>query len=129
MELVDAYLVEIAKAYSVIWSPAPSREAAIGDDPDGGVKVSSSATHWMPFLIFPRMQEETADSSEILLPRGDATLSPDGNKTPKLPDIPPTEDETEAKKPAKAATPPPIYKAPEDDFDALTRRFEALKKR
>ena len=55
-----------------------------------------------------------------------------GRKTPKLPDLPPTEDEGDKGKPAaagKAATPPPVYKAPEDDFEALTRRFEALKKR
>jgi len=62
------------------------------------------------------------------------TSGPSGGvlRTPKLPDIPPTEDEVETKgKPAgKAHTPPPVYKTPpEDDFEALTRRFEALKKR
>jgi len=72
------------------------------------------------------------------LPRVDTsqTSSPSvgGRRTPKLPDIPPTEDEADAEgKPAaadKAPTPPPVNKAPpEDDFEALTRRFEALKKR
>lgn len=60
-------------------------------------------------------------------------------KTPRLPDIPPTEDEggrdKEKGKPggsapatkARSPTPPPQH--PEDDFAALTRRFEALKKR
>lgn len=74
------------------------------------------------------MQAETLGSSADL-PSGETKLtSPlDGDKTPNLPDIPPTEDQPEVKKPAKPATPPPTY--PEDDFDALTRRFEALKKR
>jgi len=58
----------------------------------------------------------------------------------KLPEIPPVEDEgekttedskttnrqsSEPKKPS--STPPPS--APEDDFEALTRRFAALKKK
>ncbi|KAL4070504.1 regulator of Vps4 activity in the MVB pathway-domain-containing protein [Scleroderma citrinum] len=45
---------------------------------------------------------------------------------PKLPDIPPTEDENEK----RTQSIPDIPKdSPEDDFDALTRRFHALKKR
>jgi len=119
-ELVDAYLTEIAKAYNVNWSTPRTKDS---DDHglDGGAKEST---------------EEKAGSSESL--RGANTLdtsvpSADGRRTPKLPDIPPTEDEVEAKgKPATTAksSPPPAYKAPpEDDFEALTRRFEALKKR
>lgn len=49
---------------------------------------------------------------------------------PQIPSLPPTEDE---KRPAKSPTPakatPPPAEAAEDDFDALTRRFAALKKR
>ncbi|KAI0323107.1 regulator of Vps4 activity in the MVB pathway-domain-containing protein [Amylostereum chailletii] len=51
-------------------------------------------------------------------------------KSPKLPDLPPTEGE-EKKKGDSAAT-PPAAKAPsepEDDFTLLAKRFEALKKR
>ncbi|KAF7969082.1 hypothetical protein HWV62_28384 [Athelia sp. TMB] len=109
-ELVDAYLSEIAKAYSVNWSPAPPPEISATDEPEGGGKT------------------DTLDNSEQSL-GGEAKLTStlDGDKTPKLPDIPPTEEQTEAKKPIKPTTPPPTY--PEDDFDALTRRFEALKKR
>jgi vacuolar protein sorting-associated protein IST1 len=80
------------------------------------------------------LTEEKAGSK--LLPTTPETPAPltDERKTPKLPDLPPTEDEIEAKgKPAvagKMSTPPPVPKAPpEDDFEALTRRFEALKKR
>jgi len=113
-ELVDAYLTEIAKAYRVDWSAAPSSTANSNNGPDGGAKESS---------------EEKAESA-----LSDPGPLAGGRRTPKLPDIPPTEDEVDAKgKPpaaAKSSTPPPVYKAPpEDDFQALTRRFEALKKR
>lgn len=53
-----------------------------------------------------------------------------GARTPKLPELPPTEDEDRqpakgpsAGKPAAAAAPP------EDDFESLAKRFAALKKR
>lgn len=75
------------------------------------------------------------ESSESLPATAKAAGAPsNGRKTPNLPDIPPTEDEDDGKgkatKTTKAATPPPTYTAPpEDDFDALTKRFEALKKR
>jgi len=117
-ELVDAYLTEIAKAYSVNWSAAPLGTTGGDDGADGGAK---------------ELAKEKASSSES--PALD-TLGPStgGRRTPKLPDIPPTEDEAGAKgRPAattKSPTPPPMYRAPpEDDFEALTRRFEALKKR
>jgi len=109
-ELVDAYLSEIAKAYSVNWSPAVPIEAASNDKPDGGGNA------------------ETLDDPDLVTDQEASPKPPlKGDKAPKLPDLPPTEDETETKKPTKTITPPPTY--PEDDFDALTRRFEALKKR
>lgn len=51
----------------------------------------------------------------------DKTKEAVGRTTPKLPDIPPTEDETKDNEKNSSA--------PEDDFEALTRRFAALKKR
>jgi len=62
---------------------------------------------------------------------------------PRLPELPPTEDEAQGKessnhgKPKTAGaviikgskTSPPPTETSEDDFDALTRRFAALKKR
>jgi vacuolar protein sorting-associated protein IST1 len=39
-ELVDAYLTEIAKAYSVNWSPTPPRITDSDDGPHGRVGVS-----------------------------------------------------------------------------------------
>jgi len=118
-ELVDAYLTEIAKAYGVNWSAVPSRVTESENGTDGGQPI-----------------EEEVGSSEPPRAGSSQTSGPlaSGRRTPKLPDIPPTEDEAETDgKPAaadKAPTPPPVYKAPpEDDFEALTRRFEALKKR
>jgi len=46
-----------------------------------------------------------------------------GDGTPKLPDIPPTEDDDE-KGGSESAAPKPL-----DDFAMLAKRFEALKKR
>jgi vacuolar protein sorting-associated protein IST1 len=48
-----------------------------------------------------------------------------GEGTPKLPDIPPTEDDG-GKGGNEGAVPKP---SPEDDFTMLAKRFEALKKR
>jgi len=119
-ELVDAYLTEIAKAYNVNWSSPCATDSDGG--PDGGAKEST---------------EDKAGGSESLPganPSDPSVPLAGGRRTPKLPDIPPTEDEAEGKgkltTTAKSFTPPPVYKAPpEDDFEALTRRFEALKKR
>jgi len=89
-ELVDAYLVEIAKGYGLTYSPQND------DGPEGGVR------------------EEVAD---------DEGKEGSGVKTPiKLPEMPPTEGEEKAVAVEKA-------KPPEDDFEMLKKRFEALKKR
>lgn len=140
-ELVDAYLTEIAKAYSVNWSVVQPRPADSDDTPDGGATVGPIARLcYLPFLTIlctSRIKESTEEKAGIsnTIPKASiASSSAGGRRTPKLPDIPPTEDEAEVKGKSAAAvkssTPPPMYKAPpEDDFEALTRRFEALKKR
>lgn len=61
-------------------------------------------------------------------------MAREGRKTPRLPDLPPTEDGSENSKGAAAAdkkTAPEKSKPaePEDDFTMLAKRFEALKKR
>ncbi|KAJ7651497.1 regulator of Vps4 activity in the MVB pathway-domain-containing protein [Mycena polygramma] len=119
-ELVDAYLTEIAKAYGVNWSPLPAYSAGAADDAeagDGGVKQASASGD----------EEPTADDPA-------ATL--------KLPAIPPVEGEGKEKKPtddskpksgsgtaALKKGPPSPPDEPEDEFDALAKRFAALKKR
>ena len=50
----------------------------------------------------------------------------DGKGTPRLPDIPPTEDDDGKGGNNNGAVPKP---SSEDDFAMLARRFEALKKR
>lgn len=108
IELVDAYLAEIAKAYSVNYIPASHKGGSEGGG-EGDVKEAA--------------KEADSDEENIKLPE---TKPP----TPKLPDIPPTEDEDErkAQSSSKSTTtePPPSY---EDDFSALAKRFAALKKR
>ena len=50
-----------------------------------------------------------------------------GVRTPKLPDLPPTEEDDGSSagvEPKASEAPPPV-----DEFEALAKRFEALKKR
>ncbi|EIW87091.1 DUF292-domain-containing protein [Coniophora puteana RWD-64-598 SS2] len=120
-ELVDAYLGEIAKAYAVNWR-ASSGGGSSGED--GGVKEAKGDTTAESQSKSPEPDKDAKDGDEPA-PR---------TRTPKLPDLPPTEDEAEGGKPnasgsssvAKKPDPPPYE---EDDFAALARRFEALKKR
>ncbi|KAI0094533.1 regulator of Vps4 activity in the MVB pathway-domain-containing protein [Irpex rosettiformis] len=109
-QLVDAYLSEIAKGYGIAWSPPGAETDHAGDDAgDGGVKeIEKSAV----------LEAPIPDASVI-----SAEARKAGARTPKLPEIPPTVDAKESA--PKVAPQPP----PEDDFDALAKRFAALKKR
>ncbi|KAJ3830269.1 DUF292-domain-containing protein [Lentinula raphanica] len=101
--LVEAYLGEITKAYGVPWS-----SNKIKDGRDEAVHDS----------VLPNIEAEAASSVP---------------NPPKLPDIPPIEDDNEKasllkeSSPGKSAASNPT--PPEDDFDLLTKRFAALKKR
>ncbi|PCH34101.1 DUF292-domain-containing protein [Wolfiporia cocos MD-104 SS10] len=113
--LVDAYLTEIAKGYGVKWSPPgqASAEDAGAADAGGEGKDAVEKTDSLP--------SPSVNAAAI-----SAEARSAGVRTPKLPDIPPTEDEDVSnEKSAPANAPPPS----EDDFDALAKRFEALKKR
>ncbi|KAG8920124.1 hypothetical protein FRC01_000908 [Tulasnella sp. 417] len=117
--LVDAYLEEIARTYNV---PYESEEPLTRDDDDNDVGGGGG------------LREKVLDRElEPPLPAEPPTAGIDVVKhsdKPKIPSLPPTEDE---KRPAKSPTPakptPPPAEAAEDDFEALTRRFAALKKR
>ncbi|KAI0815337.1 regulator of Vps4 activity in the MVB pathway-domain-containing protein [Irpex lacteus] len=111
LQLVDAYLGEIAKGYGIAWSP-PGAETDDADDEsgDGGVKEADKST---------ALEAPIPDASAISVEARKA-----GVRTPKLPEVPPTTDTKEAA--PKEATKPA---AQEDDFDALAKRFAALKKR
>jgi vacuolar protein sorting-associated protein IST1 len=138
---VDAYLNEIAKAYGVKWVPAvPTNDETVNKlnneevAGDGGVQVRH--LHLPGFCsplsphhkYTPQESTTSSESAPVSKPLEEKTSSiVEGRKTPKLPDIPPTED---SEKDKENATPPkPAPTRPQDDFDALAKRFEALKKR
>ncbi|KAH7922842.1 DUF292-domain-containing protein [Leucogyrophana mollusca] len=110
-ELVDAYLGEIAKAYGVKWTP-PSSQSQDNHGGEGGVKEPGSKVLEAPLPAYTQEVEIT--------------------QAPKLPDLPPTEGDDEKSKSSgvkSKGTDSPSEGPPEDDFAALTRRFQALKKR
>ncbi|TFY63109.1 hypothetical protein EVG20_g6454 [Dentipellis fragilis] len=113
-ELVDAYLVEIAKAYNIQYQPL-HKENGGGDE--GGVKEGESEKSPVPEgAIAVGPGAEASDKSAL-----------------KLPDLPPTEEEDGKKESSDASSnTKPASKSPppkEDDFDVLAQRFAALKKR
>lgn len=142
-QLVDAYLGEIAKGYNIAWSPPSAPDDAGGDgssdnNDDGGVKVSGrsmtrggTTSTRSPVFVFWAQSEKVATALDSPLPDA-ATISAEarstGARTPKLPELPPTEDEgpsrTQPSKEDSKPAPPP-----EDDFEMLAKRFAALKKR
>ncbi|KAJ6601409.1 regulator of Vps4 activity in the MVB pathway-domain-containing protein [Mycena vulgaris] len=122
-ELVDAYLSEIAKAYGVDWTPLPAYQESGSSvaAPDGDSQQASA-------VVGGEEKEPISNSDE---PTG----------TLKLPAIPPVEGGGKEKKPTedgkpksgsnalKKASPSPPDAPEEDEFDALAKRFAALKKR
>jgi len=64
-------------------------------------------------------------AKDVITPPNAGKLAP-AEGTPKLPDIPPTEDDGGNGNGNEGAVPKP---SPEDDFAMLAKRFEALKKR
>ncbi|KAF8433516.1 DUF292-domain-containing protein [Boletus edulis BED1] len=97
-QLVDGYLTEISKAYGVKWSSSAKDEPAKPDQ--------------------TQIPEEAPDS----LP----SYSEEGPSIAKLPDLPPTEEEDKATRQTTSTTAPKDN--PGDDFEALARRFQELKK-
>ncbi|KAJ3905843.1 DUF292-domain-containing protein [Lentinula edodes] len=120
-ELVDAYLAEITKAYGVPWSSAAATNG--GEGPEGSLKVRP--------IDYDRNCRAAAQS-DMVLPDIEAKAASTISTTPKLPDIPPTEDENKKTGSAKEETHDESTKIqptqPEDDFDLLTKRFAALKR-
>ncbi|KAF4604737.1 hypothetical protein EYR40_003515 [Pleurotus pulmonarius] len=120
LELVDAYMTEIAKAYSVDWAPPRSSK----QEPEGSDKEATSS----------------ADQPAAVIAVPD--LSNDVKPAPNPPDLPPIEDANEKSTPTNTksvsdgvsktkppSTSPAKKDEEEDDFDALAKRFAALKKR
>lgn len=101
-ELIDGYLGEIAKAYSVKWASTSSTTAAA----QRSVVDGTSGSNTLESL--PLYSREISD---------------------KLPDIPPTEDETGKPKASAGGKMEHSKEETEDEFAVLARRFEELKKR
>ncbi|KAG9008793.1 hypothetical protein FRB90_008737 [Tulasnella sp. 427] len=116
--LVNAYLEEIARTYNV---PYESESSSLleddGDDVGGGGGLKEKV---LERSLEPPLLADPPAGIEVVKP----------SVQPKIPSLPPTEDEKRPVKssaPTKAASPP--AEAPEDEFEALQRRFAQLKKR
>jgi len=119
-ELVNAYLGEIAKGYSVDWAPRDAPKDDGENDPGGGGLKESFALQ--PPQLEPPLLAELPAKSPPTSATDKAILSVS----------PATKDEESSKVTATAASPTttiPLDDEPEDDFEALARRFAALKKR
>ncbi|KIK07351.1 hypothetical protein K443DRAFT_204413 [Laccaria amethystina LaAM-08-1] len=113
-DLVNAYLAEIAKAYGVAWS-LPTLPG--GNDAGGGKKASQG----------PAIDASSTEVSSDSKSESGLGLS--------LPEIPTDEKPWTVKPPtsdartANDSTSPPAAGKVKDEFEALTERFAALKKR
>jgi len=118
-ELVDAYLTEIAKAYNVEW--VATRKSGQDNGPEGEIKApvtnpehSSNQSHEKAFDDHePPPRPMNSPSTEGIQPDAKSGSSPSQTTSLKGSMVLPS-------------APEPVN---EDDFDALTRRFAALKKR
>ncbi|KAJ3717264.1 DUF292-domain-containing protein [Lentinula guzmanii] len=123
--LVDAYLGEITKAYGVPWYPAAIKNG--GDEAERSLVVRLIERSHLSLNI------EASPQFDIALPDIKTEAASTVPTTPKLPDVPPTEDENEKaalpKEGSQGKTSVVKSTTPENDFDLLTKRFAALKKR
>lgn len=119
-ELVDAYLTEIARAYNVEW--AATRKSGQDDGPDGGFKVQEPVTN------AEKSTSQSNDEKEINEFAAKPTTTPpiDGNPQDSKNGNPSSQTNSLKGSTASPSAPEPIN---ENDFEALTRRFAALKKR
>jgi len=104
-ELVDGYLFEIAKGYGINWSPPRPLVKEDGGDAESK-EAEKEAKVW------------EGNEKEEVLSNVKARVEADV-KVPKLPDMPPVEGGEATTKEEGVV----------DEFEALARRFEALKKR
>ncbi|KAG0177437.1 hypothetical protein DFQ28_005928 [Apophysomyces sp. BC1034] len=125
--LVERYLEEIAKSYDVHWtSSILKREDHRSDDDsdgNGGLKEPADAQLEPPLLANPT-ETPTATST----PAG-AGVQPENNQNPRIPS--PTFDlpEIPSNNPLTKKPISPTTSGDPDDFDALAKRLEALKRR
>jgi vacuolar protein sorting-associated protein IST1 len=116
VELVDAYLAEIAKGYGVVWS-SPLR------------KIEPQVNEPIPYLALTLNVYMCQDGSGTDLQEQPTTETlPDypGSKEGSGEQLTPTAVDTGEPKTAGDAA---NAASPEDDFQALAKRFAALKKK
>lgn len=104
---------------------APGR-ADKGDDnssDEGGLKVG----HCHLFIYLRQTESIWQVPSPALEPPLLADVKATAANVPALPELPPTDDSDKGT--ASPAPLPPPPKEPEDEFAALAKRFEALKRR
>jgi len=111
--LVEGYLTEIARGYGVRLTSDPKQ---VGDDDDDQRRDAQGF-----------VDTTSQPAKDVIIPlNSEKFAAKDGKGTPRLPDIPPTEDDDGKGGNNSGAVP---KSPPEDDFAMLARRFEALKKR
>ncbi|KAG5647660.1 hypothetical protein DXG03_008383 [Asterophora parasitica] len=126
IELVDAYLHEIAKGYSVNWAPPPPKFEGGDDSLEGGVKESDPDTGRKPAIV-DEIETQKAESPDSQPQEADHPPIKDDSQKSRLEQAKPPPYTSTSTKAAKASSSSP--EPPENDFDALSKRFAALKKR
>jgi vacuolar protein sorting-associated protein IST1 len=121
-DLVEGYLTEIARGYGVQWN-SNSKQVSEGQSSEvQGLVVSGLDGRGGTFVADSYQDAGQQGSSGDIIYQASKI---NGRETPRLPDIPPTEDED-----GKGGNEGGSSKSsPEDDFAMLAKRFEALKKR
>jgi len=111
-DLVEGYLAEIARGYGLRWASEPKQ--VDGDQRHDAQDLVDTAPQATRDIVTPPLS-----SGKFVVGGREGT--------PRLPDIPPTEDDDGN---GKGGNDGAVSKpSPEDDFAMLAKRFEALKKR
>ncbi|KAG6911374.1 hypothetical protein DXG01_001045 [Tephrocybe rancida] len=123
-ELVDAYLHEIAKGYSVDWSPTRNVE----DNTEAALKDSVSHVETTPTINESKDAKKgntpDLDLGDTKLPNVAPSTEDNPETTKDGPGKPPPYSSAKQSSDASGSSPKP----PPDDLDALMKRFAALKK-
>lgn len=125
-DLVDAYCKVIAEGYGVPWVDANSPDEASSDDGGGGGALV--VQHIPLSTVSSSLTDLRSTAQELARQNGlESPLPVPLVETPfKLPDLPSADAKDTKEAPPKAKSP----KADEEDeLAALTKRFEALRKR
>ncbi|KAK3817092.1 MAG: regulator of Vps4 activity in the MVB pathway-domain-containing protein [Linnemannia elongata] len=135
--LVNRYLEEIARTFKVAWSPDPEMDHQLIGSMDG--EFIDPINHSVEQPGRPRVQQKTiakaqpveqdSDRMDLL---NDLSNLPESVSKPAVPTKavpPPTQPSKSPADDLSLASPPSTDSDGLPDLDALTRRFEALKKR